>query len=234
MLTMKYLRILVLLALMVGSLSPICAQQHEGVPFNGVVTDMLGQPLKGAKIHILQGLVAKSDKQGRFGLTDVQPTDTLHIRYRKSNYDIPVNGRKSIRVRLGDQVTTEEDEELVAWGYGFVKRRESVEVSNGISGEVLRRTGQTSLLNALQGHVPGLNIQPNGIPGQEAAVSMRGINSINSPVTPLFVVDGVIVETLDFVNIYDVDHVEVLKDASIYGSRGANGAILVFTIKGSR
>lgn len=208
------------------------AQQpdKQGVPFNGLITDVLGKPLKGAKIYVVSPRVyARSDKKGRFGLTDVKATDTLHVLYKKLQYTFPVEGRKSIRIKLGDQLSSEaaEDQELVFWGYGYVKRRESVEVSNGISGEELQRMGRANLLDCLAGQIPNLRVSSSGRPGENPAVSMRGINSINSPQTPLFVVDGMIVESLEFVNVYDVERVEILKDASIYGSRGANGAILV-------
>jgi len=230
---MKIYSLLVILLLMAGINSPLLAQsEQQGVPFNGMVFDILGKPVKGAKIYITPNRIARSDKKGRFGLTDVNPTDTIHVRYKKVNYDIPVAGRKSIRITLGDQLLTEEDDELVAWGYGFVKRRESLEVSNGISGDELVRSGYNSILQALEGRIPGLNISANRGIGDQPKVSMRGINSINLDQTPLFVVDGVVVESLDIVSIYEVDHVEVLKDASIYGSRGANGAIIVITKRG--
>lgn len=226
---MKHILFILLLACTFG----LQAQAPQGVPFNGLVTDVAGTPLKGVKVYVLSERVfSRSDKKGRFGLTDVNPTDTLHLVYKKVLYDIPVDGRKSIRICLGDQLspTAREDEELVNWGYGYVKKRESVQVSNGISGEELARTGRTNLLEALQGRVPGLSVTPSprGL-GDDPQVRMRGINSINLPTTPLYVVDGVQVSSLEFVNVMDVERVEVLKDASIYGVRGANGAIVVTT-----
>lgn len=201
--------------------------QEQDVPFNGIVTDILNNPLKGVRIWVRKNYVATSDKQGKFGLTNVAATDTLHIKYKKQIYLLPVDGRNGLRVRLGDQLNVSEDEELVNLGYGFVKKREKLIPSSGISGEDLLRTGQTDILLALVGLVPGYNIV-NGKP------EIRGKNSLTLSNEPLYVVDGVVVQSLDGVNIYDVDHVEVLKDASIYGSRGANGAILVTTRRGSK
>lgn len=236
---MKSLYLMAIIALMIGPFASLWAQEPttqptQDIPFNGIICDILGKPVKGAHIYINPKRVSRSDKKGRFGLTNVNDNDTIKVRYKKLTYQIPVEGRKSLRITLGDQLQTQEDEELVAWGYGFVKKRESVEVSNGISGEELLRSGQISLLRALQGRIPGLNISATSGVGPDAAVSMRGINSFHASQTPLFVVDGVIVESLDYISIYDVDHVEVLKDASIYGSRGANGAILVFTKRGGQ
>lgn len=224
-----------LLSLLTCSLS-LFAQKPQGIPFNGLVTDVMGNPLRNVKVYVVSDhIYSRSDKKGRFGLTDVQPNDTLHLRYKKTYYEIPVDGRKSITIKLGDQIdpVAQEDEELVNWGYGYVKKRESLEVSNGISGDELIHMGQANLLAALQGRVPGLNIGPSYM-GQDPKVNMRGINSINAPQTPLYIVDGVEVESLEFINVYDVDRVEVLKEASIYGVRGSNGAIIVTTKRGKR
>ena len=211
------------------------AQEERIVPFNGVVTDLTGTPLRRVKVYVLDAnYAAKTDKQGRFGLTNVRPTDTLHVVYQKVHYDIPVEGRKSMRIRLGDQLVqrAEEDQNLVDIGYGFVSKREQLTPSNGISGEVLRRTGETNLLRALTGLVPGLHIRSTGEPSAEPSVSIRGTHTLHCSNEPLYVVDGIIVNTLDYISIYDVESVEIMKEASIYGSRGANGAILVHTKHG--
>ena len=214
-------------------IAPLCAMaQQEGVPFNGIITDVAGNPIKRARVYVTPHRIAHSDKQGHFGLTDVNPTDTVHIYYKKTYYDIPVAGRKSLQVHLGDQLEAKEDDDLVNWGYGWVKRRESLEVSSGITGEELAKSGYNSITQALQGRIPGLNVTTSNVPGEEAKLNIRGINSFYADQTPLFVVDGIVVESLEFINIHDVDKVEILKEASIYGSRGANGAILVTTKRG--
>ena len=207
----------------------VFAQKQKAVPFNGIVADLLGQPLKGARVWVVSpDYYTTTDKKGKFGLTNVRPTDTLHVKYKKQLYLIPVDTMKSVRVRLGDelQFDVQQDDELVNFGYGFVKRRESCSATSGISGDVLVRTGRTDVMEALQGLVPGLSIT-NG------KAIIRGIGSINASTDPLLLVDGVEVETLSYVNVYDVDKVEVLKDANIYGARGANGVILVTTKRGS-
>ena len=206
----------------------VLAQEQKAVPFNGVVADILGQPLKGAKVWVVDpNYYTTTDKKGKFGLTNVQPTDTLHVKYKKQLYLIPVDTMKSVRVRLGDELKYEvrQDEELVNTGFGFVKRRESCNSSTGISGEVLVRTGRIDLMEALQGLVPGLTIV-NG------KAVIRGIATIYGSSDPLLIVDGVEVESLSYVNVYSVDRVEVLKDANLYGAKGANGAILVTTKRG--
>ena len=199
-------------------------------PFNGVLLRSDLTPIKKARIYTTdERRYATTDKQGRFGLTDVADNDTLTIRLDKKRIlRVAVDGRKSMKIIIEGERLAEasQDDELVNMGYGYVKRREYTGVSSGISGEKLRGTGQRSILRALDGLVPGLNVyQNNG----ELKVNIRGERSFNGPSTPLFIVDGVQVSTLDFVSVNEVEHVEILKDASQYGFQGANGAILVTT-----
>ena len=206
----------------------VFAQKQKNVPFNGIVADLLGQPLKGARVWVVDpNYYTTTDKKGKFGLTNVKTTDTLHVKYKKQLYLIPVDTMKSVRVRLADEIRydAQQDDELVSYGYGFVKRRESCNATSGITGEMLVRTGRTDVMEALQGLVPGLSIS-----GGKAII--RGISSINSSTDPLLLVDGVEVETLSYVSVYAVDKVEVLKDANMYGAKGANGVILVTTKRG--
>lgn len=216
--------------LMISALSMSAQDKSNNVvPFNGLVTDMLGTPLKGVKIYVVtKSFAAKTDKEGKFGLSNVKPSDTLHVEYKKEKYDIPVNGKRSMKIILGNQMPeAQEDQDLVDIGYGYVKRREVLQATNGIPGEVLRRTGKTNLLEALTGLVPGLKVSSSGVPGQSVSVNMRGIGSINQSSEPIYLIDGVQTSSLDYVNLNDVESVEVMKDASIYGANGANGAILV-------
>ena len=110
------------------------AQETEDVPFNGIISDLEGKPLKGAVIWTTnERRYAVSNKKGQFGLTNVQAEDTIHIEYKKLKYDIPVEGRKSARIRLANENShIDEDQELVDIGYGFVKRRECT-ISNRLS-----------------------------------------------------------------------------------------------------
>ena len=155
-------------------------------PFNAIVTDAAGSPLKGVKVFISSPVkYATSDKNGRFGLTNVDSDDTLHLRYKRKNYDVPVSGRLGLKIRLFDNLGVESDDgaDLMDFGYGFVKRRETISVSNGISGEELARTGQSNLLLALQGKVPGFIIDESRDGG--CYLKIRGDISFNSPSSPL-------------------------------------------------
>ena len=214
---------------------PLSAQ--EGVPFNGLITDANGKGISNVKVSLLSGTekYTRTNRKGRFGLTNVQANDTLKLVWKKETYTIPVEGRKSLKIvwQSHNKVQANEDQQIVDFGYGFVKRREFTGFSSGISGDELRRSGATTILGALQGRIAGLNITTSSAPGGEENVIIHGQKSFYASSTPLFVVDGVIVDDLSTVSIYDVDYVEVMKEASIYGSRGANGAILVRTKSGN-
>lgn len=212
---------------------PVMAQE-EGVPFNGLLLQFDGTPLnKRVKVWVKSDKTyATSDKKGRFGLTNVQPTDTIKFLYAKRYYAVPVEGRKSMRIRLADSFIQEvtESQELVDLGFGYVKRREFTGSSSRLSGEEFRRQGYTQLSKALQGRVPGLNMG-NGYNGGN--MTIRGITSIYGDSKPLILMDGTEIADLDDCPIQNVDYVEVLKDSNMYGVRGANGVILITTLKGN-
>ncbi len=204
------------------------------VPFNGLLLDRELKPKKGVKIYVNDPRkYTKTDKLGRFGLTDVEPDDSLTLELsKKEKIKIPVEGRLGIRIVLaGDgSANANNDDELANTGFGYVKRREYTGVSSEISGERLRATGSRDILGALKGLVPGLVI--SGTSG-DRSVNIRGIKSLMLSNEPLYVVDGIVVSSIDHISLYDVDHVEVIKDGSQYGSRGANGAIVVTTKTGN-
>lgn len=209
-------------------------EEQKGVPFNGLITDIAGKPAKLARVFIQEGYESQCDKNGRFGLTDVKPTDTLTVVYKKKHYFIPVEGRKSIKIRLADQIDKApeliEDMELVDLGYGWVKRRESIDPTNGIPGEIIRRSGADNIVDAIAGRVSGVRklIRSDG---SESLTIRGGSGSPNTDGACLFVIDGVEYENATWVQPEMVESVEVLKEASIYGMKGANGAIIIHLIK---
>ena len=92
----------------------VFAQKQKVVPFNGVVEDVLGQPLRGARVWVVNpDYYATTDRKGKFGLTNVQPTDTLHVKYKKQIYNVPVDSMKSVRVRIADEIKFEAQESVV-------------------------------------------------------------------------------------------------------------------------
>lgn len=126
-------------------------------------------------------------------------------------------------------------DEVVVIGYGSVKKSDLTGSVSSVNSDKLTKTPAVSLSNALQGQAAGVTVNSlTGRPGAAAEVRIRGVGSINGS-APIYVVDGVIVDDINFLSTGDIEHIEVLKDASataIYGSRGANGVIIVSTRTG--
>lgn len=203
----------------------LCAQQNDSsdVPFNGLVKDYSG---KGVKVRVFVKNSDKrtvADREGRFGLTNLKPTDTLLLQYRREKVEIPLDGRRSLKVLWGgEQPSYDEDEELVDLGFGYVKRREYAGSSSGITGEMMLQKGFTDLQTALLALVPGLQL----INGE---LVIRGQSSVNSSSAALIVCDGMPVSSLNSISIYEVKSVEVQRGNNMYGVRGGNGVILIRT-----
>ncbi len=208
------------------------ANAQRKVPFNGLLLDMSGKPIKNARVYVKTPRdYALTNKKGQFGLTNIMPNDTLKILIKTKIYYIPVGGRKSMSIRLADEknIQAKEDMELVDLGFGYISRREHTGVSNIIAGDELRRSGYHDVISALQGRIPGLNITGSSAQGNSMDVNIRGTRSFTASSTPIFILDNVQVPSFEGISLNDVDYVEVMKDASVYGSSGANGAIIVHT-----
>lgn len=215
------MRRLLLLIAFVVCLADVSAEE----PFNGLVTHPDG---RGIKAHIS---VVGSDKRtvadgkGRFGLTDIKADDILIFTYKRNTLHVAVEGRRSIHVEWmvgSDLYTANEDEELVNFGFGYVKRRESTDYTSGISGDKLRATGCMSVVDAIIMYYPGLK-RING------ELCLRTQNSINGSSAVLVLCDGMEVNP-DTINIHDVKSVEILKGSNLYGFRGVNGVVLITTV----
>ena len=198
-------------------------------PFNGLLIDLNGNPVKGAKVYVHNPKqYAKSDKDGKFGLTDVKPTDTIHVTIKKTTYGVPVNGSKGMRITIGElSAEGTEDQELIKMGVGYVKKREYLGPRSGVTAEQLAATGESNLISALRGLIPGVSISDDG-----TNLVIRNSASFNSSADPLWIVDGSESTTPPSITVMEVEKVEVLKDGAGYGTRGANGVIIV-TLKGS-
>lgn len=203
---------------------------------------------EGTDIYTITGL------KGDFSIRQL-PGKTLVISslgYKDSSVQV-TEKTAVLNIRLEEDAT--ELEESVIIGYGESSKKNLTESITSVKADEIRKAGQVDVLGALQGHVAGLNItSQTGEPGAGYSISIRGINSINAGTTPLFVIDGIQMDVsesdgaasllgngtndpLAFLNPADIQSVEVLKDASataIYGSRGANGVILVTTKSGLR
>lgn len=203
----------------------------------GSVIDSQGIPLSGANI-IEKGTTngVTADFDGNFSIDVTNENATLVVSYIGfGTKEVPVNGQSSLTVTLEESAAALE--EIVVVGYGSVKKRDVVGSVSSVSSEKLEQNSNPDVFQAIQASVPGLNInRGSGNPGSSGSIQIRGLNSISANNTPLIVLDGIPFSgSITDINPNDISSVEVLKDASasaIYGSRAANGVILINTKRG--
>ena len=202
---------------------------------SGNVKDGNGEPIIGATV-MEQGTQngTVTDFDGNFTLK-LKKGGNLNVSYVGMKPQVvKTAGKSSVNVQLEDDNTTLND--LVVVGYGTMKKSDLTGSVSSVNTEQLNAKGQPDVLGNLQGSTPGVNITTAGRPGESASIEIRGKSSINSDVTPLFVVDGVMCDDIDWLNPQDIEKIDVLKDASstaIYGSRATAGVVMVTTKGGS-
>lgn len=212
-------------------------QQQQNV-IKGKVTDQSGSPLPGASIVVkgtTNGAVTNID--GLYTLTNVPANGTIVFSFiGMKSQEIQVGGKTVFNVSLVEESIGLE--EVVAIGYGTAKKSDVTGALASVSEKTLKEKPVQNALQAMQGKAAGVDIVSNVRPGEIASISIRGTRSINGSNSPLFVVDGIIMMgTINDINPNDIANIEVLKDASstaIYGSRGANGVILITTKAGKK
>ena len=208
--------------------------QAQNLTVHGTVLSRTDdEPLIGASV-VCQSTKAgaATDIDGNFQLT-VPEGSTLTVSYV---------GFKTAEVKAESHMTIHLDEntemldEVVVVGYQTVRKADLTGAVSVISTKSLETTSDTDPMRALQGKVPGMTITSDGSPSGTGSVRIRGIGSFNASQDPLFVIDGVpTTATLNSLNMNDIESMQVLKDAasaSIYGSRAANGVIIITTKKG--
>lgn len=203
---------------------------------NGVVTDSNGEPLIGVNVAQkgAEGNGSITDLDGRFTL-NVPSNATLVVSYVGfKTLEVPVNGKADLKITLHED--TETLDEVVVIGYGVVRKADLAGSVSVMDNKAFKDQPITQASDALQGRMSGVNVVSDGIPGGSVKVRVRGTNSINKSNDPLYVVDGMVRESgLDGINPEDIQSMQVLKDASstaIYGSRGANGVVIITTKTG--
>lgn len=227
-------KLLLILTLTVFAL-PIFAQTRT---IRGTVTSAEdGEPLIGATVMVKgkTTIGTATDIDGHYVLSNVPDKCTLVFSYvGYQTIEKSLNGQVTLDVVM--QPASDLLDEVVVVGYGTVKKSDLTGAVASVNGDDLAKTPAASLSNALQGKVAGVSVNSlTGRPGAGAEVRIRGVGTINGA-SPIYVVDGVICDDINFVSTGDIEHIEVLKDASataIYGSRGANGVIIV-TTKGGK
>ncbi|MCW0481315.1 TonB-dependent receptor [Gaoshiqia sediminis] len=217
-----------------GSAANLQSAQQQ-ISVSGKVTDSSGAPLPGVTI-VLKGSTTGtiSDINGTYSMSNVSPNATLVFSFiGMKTQEVEVNGRQVINVALEEE--TIGLEEVVAIGYGSVAKKDLTGAVASVGHDDLVSVGSTSPLKALQANSAGVNIsQRTGSVGSEFDIQIRGANSLTGA-APLYVVDGVMTDNINFLNTNDIQRIDILKDASstaIYGSRGSNGVVIVTTRSG--
>ncbi len=203
----------------------------------GTVNDEAGEPIIGASVRVLGTKAgAVTDLNGKFSV-EAASNAQLEVTYvGYTTQRVPVQGKSNLTITMGEDNTTLND--VVVIGYG-TQRREAVtgSVAN-IGGEKLNQIAASNAAQALQGRVAGvLMTQTSSKPGEEMQIRIRGQRSLSASNDPLIVLDGIpFMGQLSDINPADIKSLDILKDASataIYGSRGANGVVLITTEKGA-
>ena len=213
------------------------AQQAKTIKVNGLVVDQDGEPLIGATVRVKNSQTATvTNIDGNFELS-VPSNATLVISYiGYKDREIAVRGR----VDLGEIQMESDDhslEQVVVVGYGTQKKADLTGSVSVVNADELKRVSHSNISSMLEGKVAGVQITTDGQPGADPSVRIRGIGSFGST-APLYVIDGVPMGTTirDF-SPNDIETIQVLKDASagaIYGSRAANGVVIITTKGGQK
>lgn len=214
-------------------------QQQKTI--TGNVTDSSGAPLPGVTVVVkgtTQGTV--TDEAGNYSLPAVPGDETLVFSFvGMRTQEIPVSGQTTVNVVMAEEAIGLD--EVVAVGYGTVRKRDLISSVSKVDAETLKKTTTSSFTTALQGVASGVQVSStSGEPGAATRILVRGVSSITTATEPLVIVDGLPVASggtspLSYLSPQDIENISVLKDASataIYGSRGSNGVILITTKTG--
>ena len=207
----------------------------QKINVKGTIVDSQSQePLTGAVVKekgANNGVITNFD--GEYTIS-VPSNATLVVTYMGfANQEVAVGGRHQIDITMEPEAN--ELDELIVIGYGMQKKSDVTGSISSISGKDINDIPVSSTLQALQGRASGVNIiQNTGAPGSKTTIKIRGTGTVNDA-DPLYVVDGFIVDNIDYLNPNDIENVEIFKDAAssaVYGSRAANGVVAITTKSG--
>lgn len=210
---------------------------QSNLQVTGKITGPDGYPIPGVTVIVkntTQGTITDAD--GNYSLKNVPPDALLVFSFvGMETQEIPVSGRLVVNVTMSEEIIG--IEEVVAVGYGTSKVKDLTSAISIVKSEDLVKTPTGQAMQAMQGKVAGLQVVSSGAPGDSPTIRVRGIGSYpgNNTEAPLYVVDGMFFDNIDFLNTSDIASISVLKDASaaaIYGVRAANGVVLIETKSG--
>ena len=200
----------------------------------GIVRDSSGNPLPGVRVTVKNakgGTITTAE--GKFSIAVPDSKGVLIFNMIGSaTQELPVDGAGPLSVTLRSEAVGLQD--VVVVGYGVQRKSDLTGAVTSLKAADITKIGGSNAAEALQGKAPGVQILNVGQPGNAPVVRIRGVGTNGDP-NPLYVVDGMFVNDIQYLNSHDIASMEILKDASataIYGSRGANGVILVTTKKG--
>jgi TonB-linked SusC/RagA family outer membrane protein len=203
----------------------------------GVVRDQDGQPMSGVTVMVQGTTVGTlTGIDGKYSLAvPAGRTSLLFSFIGFSPLEVVIGTRSIVDVAMNEAMTGLD--EVVVVGYGTMRKKLVTGATVQVKGDAIQKLSTVSPMTALQGQTPGLSIiKSNGEPGAGFKVNIRGMGTIGDS-SPLYVIDGVPGDNIDNMSPADIESIDVLKDAAssaIYGSRGANGVILVTTKRGTR
>ncbi len=203
----------------------------------GKVSDENGKPVEGATVTVKGTTTATATlADGSFSLTAPSRNSTLVVTsVGFAEMEVAINNKSEVNISIASTASSLTD--VVVIGYATVKKKDVTGAVAGINQKDIRSRPVSNALQAMQGKVAGVDITSNERPGQVGSINIRGVRSLTASNTPLFVVDGIPLSTggIDYLNPNDIESIDVLKDASasaIYGSRGANGVVIISTKQG--
>jgi TonB-dependent starch-binding outer membrane protein SusC len=218
-----------------GSFEANSSTQQSEIVITGKITDSEGNSIPGANI-LLKGtsIGTTSDVDGRFSISVPDADAILIVSFiGYLSKEVAVGNQTEITISLDADV--KQLGEVVVIGYGTQNKTSVTGAISSVSAEEISAQPVVNVSQALQGRAAGVTVVNNGAPGSAPLIRIRGVGTVNNA-NPLFVIDGFPTSDLNSFNPKDIESVEVLKDASaaaIYGSRAANGVILITTKRGS-
>ena len=220
---------------LIFSVTSVFSQQKIAV--TGTVTESTtGEPIPGVSVIIKDTNTGTiTDFDGNYTI-QANGTDVLVFSFvGLTSQEVPINNRTTINIELAE--STEFVDEVVVVGYGQLKVKDLTSSITTVNSEDLSKTPSGQAMQALQGKVAGMQVVSSGAPGDSPTIRVRGIGSYpgSDNESPLYVVDGMFFDNIDFLNTSDIASISVLKDASaaaIYGVRAANGVVLIETKSG--
>jgi len=228
---MKREGLLVLLCLF--SINYVFAQD---VNVTGKVTDAItGETLIGVSVSVKNASGGtQTNVDGNYAIKTLSNSILVFTYLGFTSFEIPVNGQTVIDAKLAS--SNQSLSEVVVVGYGTQRKIDVTGTITSVKGEDIEKLTVTNPIAALQGKVPGLTILNSGVPGASPTVRIRGVSG-TANADPLYVVDGILQDNIDYLNPGDIETIDLLRDASssaIYGLRGANGVIAITTKRAAR